>query len=73
MNNFIIFPYLIILQFHRDPIIDPDIQVELLRLILVVVICIIKECPDEVVTVFALRRFQGVTALYSLWKASQGL
>ena len=52
--------------------INPEIQIEHWNVILVVVISIIKDSPDEVVTVIALPRFQGVTVLFPLWKASQG-
>lgn len=51
--------------------INSNIYVELWRMILVVIIPIKKENLDEIVTVFALFRFQGVTVLCSWWEASQ--
>ena len=52
-------------------IINPDIQVELWHFILLVIISIIKVKLNEIITIFALFRFQSVTVLFSLRKASQ--
>jgi hypothetical protein len=60
-----------LIEIHRGPKINPNIYVKLWKLILVVIISIVKQSPDEIITKFALFRFQGVTILCSLWKAPQ--
>ena len=63
--------YLILIEIQCEHIINPDIHVELWNFILLLIISIIKDKINEIVTIFALFRFQSVTIPFSLWKASQ--